>query len=382
MVELNDEHTHRTTIWRQPVAKLYRRHTIQRIVGIFEREVAVQMLEKNITEIIQQIKNEIRNTQVSILIDANKRVSNLYFFVGKYVSENARWGTNFVATLEREIKMDFPGIKGFSSRNIRDMRRFYEEYRSDESWRQLVAKLPWGHNLVLMSKIKNIEERRWYTERALSENWSRAILEHQIELRLYKRQHSLEKNNNFTSQLIAPYSDLANDLQKDPYIFNLPLLKEKFIESDLEYALVTRIRETLLELGKGFSFVGNQYEVTDGENDYYIDMLFYHLELRCYIVVELKTEKFKPEFTGQLSFYMTAIDKILKKEEDNPTIGLLLCKDKNRISVEWALDKINAPIGVSSYEITRKIISEMESKLYDVLPTEEEINIHINLDNE
>lgn len=338
------------------------------------------MLEKSFKETIQRIKNEIRNTQITILSDANKRVSNLYFFVGKYVSENAQWGTNFIMALEREIKLDFPNISGFSSRNIRDMRRFYEEYRSDENLQQLTAKLPWGHNLLLMSKIKNMEERRWYMERILGENWSRTILEHQIELKLYERQHGVEKSNNFAVQLIPPHSDLARDLQKDPYIFNLPLLKEKFIETELEHALVTRIRETLLELGKGFSFVGSQYKVTDGESDYFIDMLFYHLELRCFIVVELKTEKFKPDFTGQLSFYMSAIDKTLKRKEDNPTIGLLLCKDKNRISVEWALDKINAPIGVSSYEITRDISKEIVDRLYDSLPTEEEINIHINLE--
>lgn len=336
------------------------------------------MLEKQFKEIVQQIKNEIRKTQVSILSDANKRVLDLYYYVGKYVSENAVWGTKFIANLEREIKMDFPGIKGFSSRNIRDMRRFYEEYKDDENWQLLAVKLPWSHNIELISKFKDKEKRKWYFERAVEENWSLTVLEHQIELKLYERQKDVKKSNNFEAQLISPHSDLANDLQKDPYIFNLPLLKEKFVELDLENALITRIRETLLELGKGFSFVGNQYEVTDGENDYYIDMLFYHLKLRCYIVVELKTEKFKPEFTGKLSFYMTAIDKILKKEVDNPTIGLLLCKDKNRISVEWALEKINAPIGVSSYEITR----EITSKLQDSLPTEEEINIHINLGDE
>jgi predicted nuclease of restriction endonuclease-like (RecB) superfamily len=336
------------------------------------------MLEKDFKEIVKQIKNEIRKTQISILSDANKRLLELYYYVGKYVSENSEWGTKFISNLEIELKMEFPGIKGFSSRNIRNMRRFYEEYIDDEIWQPLAAKLPWTHNLILISKLKDKEVRKWYLERAVEDNWSKVVLMHQIELKLYERQYSNVKSNNFANQLIAPHSDLANDLQKDPYIFNLPLLKEKFIESDLENALIERIRETLLELGKGFSYVASQYKVNVGEDDYIIDLLFYHLELRCYIVVELKAEKYKPEFAGKLSFYMTAIDKILKKDIDNPTIGLLLCKEKNKITVEWSLEKIAAPIGVSNYEITR----EITDKLHDSLPTEDEINIHINLEDE
>ena len=310
--------------------------------------------------------------------DANKRLIELYYNVGKFVSENNSWGSKFTESLEREIKLDFPNIKGFSARNIRRMKLFYEEYKDDEIWTPLVSKLPWTHNNLLISKVKDKNIRKWYFQKAIEESWSKTVLDHQIDLKLYERQAMLEKNNNFNQQLIAPHSDLANELQRDPYIFNLPLLKDKYVEIELENALVERIKDTLLELGKGFSFVGNQYKVTDGETDYFIDMLFYHLDLRCYIVVELKTEKFKPEYTGQLSFYMTAIDKILKKDVDNPTIGLLLCKEKNKISVEWALDKVNAPIGVSSYEITKMLPQEVVNSL----PTEEELNLHIDIDED
>jgi len=334
------------------------------------------MLDKDFKAIIENIKNEIYRTQISIMSDANKRLIELYYNVGKFVSENASWGSKFIDSLEREIKIDFPNIKGFSARNIRNMQKFYEEYSEDEIWQLPVAKLPWTHNNVLISKVKDKNIRMWYLEKAIEENWSKVILEHQIDSDLYGRQAMVEKSNNFFRELPTPHSDLANDLQKDPYIFDLPFLKDKYLETELENALVERIKDTLLELGKGFSFVGNQYKVTDGETDYFIDMLFYHLELRCYIVVELKTEKFKPEYTGQLAFYMSAIDNTLRKEVDNPTIGLLLCKEKNKLSVEWALDKINAPIGVSGYEIKKILPKEM----LDSLPTEEELNLHIDID--
>jgi len=333
------------------------------------------MLEKDFKTIVENIKNEIYKTQVSIMSDANKHLIELYYNVGRYVSENSSWGSKFIVNLEREIKLDFPNLKGFSARNLKRMKRFYAEYKDFEKVPPAVAQLPWTHNVILFEKIKDIEQRLWYINEAVNGHWSKVVLSHQIDMCLYERKLNTEKNNNFENKLLAPHSDLANDMQKDPYIFNLPLLKEKYIEAELEDALVNRIKDTLLELGRGFSFVGNQYKITDGETDYFIDLLFYHLDLRCYIVVELKTRKFKPEYTGQLSFYMAAIDNTLKKDIDNPTIGLLLCKEKNKLSIEWALEKINAPIGVSSYEITKVFPKE----LLENLPTEEDINLHIDI---
>ena len=191
-----------------------------------------------------------------------------------------------------------------------------------------------------------------------------------------KGKHYLIKNTNFKNTLVSPQSDLTNDLQKDPYIFNLPLLKEKYVEKELEESIVERIRDVLLELGNGFSFIGNQYKVTVGNNDYFMDMLFYHLKLHCYIAVELKTVPFKPEFIGQLNFYLNVLDEQVKDAHDEPSIGLLLCRSKEKLTVEYSLKGIDKPIGVSSYEVEKYIPKDILEKL----PTEEDINLHIDLD--
>ena len=196
-------------------------------------------------------------------------------------------------------------------------------------------------------------------------------------MNLYERKALSNKNNNFKNTLVEFQSDLANDLQKDPYIFNLPLLKEKYIEKELEESMIQRICDVLLELGNGFSFIGNQYKITIADNDYFIDMLFYHLKLRCYVVVELKTVQFRPDFIGQLNFYLTALDEQIKDKLDAPSIGLLLCKSKDKLTVEYALKNVNKPIGVSSYEISKYLPKNLEK----LLPTEEDINLHFNIDN-
>ncbi len=218
------------------------------------------MLEKDFKEIVNQIKLAIQSTQVKIMSEANQELLNLYFNIGKYISENASWGNNFIKNLEIEIKLDFPNIKGFSSRNLRDMKRFYEEYKDDLIWQPVVAKLPWSHNMILISKVKDKDIRKWYFEKALEEGWSKTILIHQLELKLHERQPKIEKANNFALTTINPFTDLANEMQKDPYIFNLPLLKEKFIETELENALVDRIKDTLLELRKRLQFCRKSME--------------------------------------------------------------------------------------------------------------------------
>jgi len=238
--------------------------------------------------------------------------------------------------------------------------------------------LPWTHNCILLDKIQDDNVRNWYAEKCLENGWSKIVLNHQIDLQLYERQAIADKLTNFNDKLPVAQSELARDVIKDPYIFELEGIKEETTEKDIENVMMEKIKNVLLELGKGFSFVGNQYKVSTENQDYYIDMLFYHLELRCYIVVELKNVEFKPEFIGQLSFYTTAVDKTLKKEEDNQTIGLLLCKGKDKLSVEWALEGTNSPIGVTSYEVRNKISKEM----LDKLPTEEDINRHININDD
>lgn len=336
------------------------------------------MIEKDFKETIARIKEEIKITQVSIISNANQKMINMYFNIGKYIDEKAEWGNKFINELELELKLDYPNSKGFSARNLRRMKRFYLEYKNYEILPPAVAKLPWTHNNILIEKINDREERFWYANEAANGNWSKVVLEHQIDMNLYERQAIADKKNNFKNVLIEPQSDLANDLQKDPYIFNLPLLKDKYIERELEESMIDRIRDILLEFGNGFSFIGNQYKITVGNEDYFIDMLFYHLKLHCYVVVELKAIPFKPEFVGKLNFYLTAIDEQVKEDLDAPSIGLLLCRSKDKLTVEYSLKDVNKPIGVSSYEISKYL----PENLLESLPTEEDINLHIDLEIE
>ncbi len=332
-----------------------------------------QILEEDYKEIITNIKQEIKQTQLRTMQQVNTNLINLYFKIGKIIFENKAYGNNFTKQISMELKIAFPDIKGFSERNLRAMRAFYEEYSSDKKWQQLVAKLPWGHNLLLMEKIKDLETRKIYAENTIRHGWSRNVLAAQIETNFHKRIGN--SSTNFKVALPEYDSDLATNTLKDPYIFDFITLEKNYKEKELEKALTERIKNVLLELGKGFSFVGNQYKISTENNDYYIDLLFYHLDLRSYIVVELKANEFKPEYIGQLGFYIKAIDKTIKKETDNQTIGLLLCKNKDKLTVEWSLETINVPIGISSYKLNDYLPKEILEKL----PTEEDINKHINI---
>lgn len=328
---------------------------------------------KNFINIINVIKTEIKTTQIKISIEANINLINLYFRIGKILNENYKYGNKFIDEVSRELKIEFSNIKGFSVRNLKYMKKLYLEYKDDEVVQRTVAQLPWRHNIVLMNRIKNNKIRKIYAEATIKNGWSKDILVMQIESNYHLRIG--KSSNNFKDLLPNINSDLANNTIKDPYIFNFLTLKEKYNEKELEHAMIEKIKDVLLELGKGFSFVGNQYKISTENNDYYIDLLFYHLDLRCYIVVELKNTNFKPEYIGQLSFYVTAINKTLKKKQDNNTIGLLLCKEKDKLSVEWALESTNNPIGVSSYEIDKYIPKDILEKL----PTEEDLNLYINI---
>ncbi len=333
------------------------------------------MLEKNFKQIINDIKLDIKSTQLKTAMQVNYNLINLYFRLGKILYDNYEYGNKFIDEVAKELKLEYPNTTGYSVRNLKYMKKFYTEYKDDEVMQQLVAQVPWGHNIVLMDKVKDKEIRKTYLQETINNNWGRTMLIHQIELNYHLRIG--KSDNNFKLTLPKDNSDLANYIMKDPYIFDFISLKKDFKEQELENEMLVKIKNLLIELGKGFSFVSNQYKISMEDKDYYIDLLFYHLELRCFVVVELKTTSFKPEYIGQLGFYVTAIDEILKKEFDNPTIGLLLCKEKNKLSVEWSLKGTNLPIGVSSYKLNEYIPKEM----LDKLPTEEEINLHINIEN-
>ena len=334
------------------------------------------MLEENFKQIINVIKSDIKESQLKTAIQVNNNLIGLYFRLGKILYDNYKYGNKFIDEVARELKLEYPNTTGYSVRNLKYMKKLYTEYKDDKVMQQFVAQVPWGHNIVLMDKVKNKEIRKIYLQGIIKNGWGRAMLVHQIELNYHLRIGT--SDNNFKLTLSEEDSDLANYIIKDPYIFDFISLKNDYKEQELEKEMLNKIKNLLVELGKGFSFVGNQYKISMEDKDYYIDLLFYHLELRCFIVVELKTTSFKPEYIGQLGFYVTAIDETLKKEIDNPTIGLLLCKEKNKLSVEWSLKGTNLPIGVSSYKLNEYIPKDILEKL----PTEEEINLHIDMEND
>ena len=324
-------------------------------------------------KVFSDIKKEISRAQYKAVQVVNRELINMYWNVGKVILENSKWGNKFVNNLSVDLKLEFPQITGFSVRNLKYMRKLAEEYPDFEFVQQLVAQIPWGHNIILLDKIKNKEERNWYIKQSITNGWSRSVLIMQISSNLYKRQASLQKVSNFSSTLPDIQSDLALQTMKDPYIFDFISLKGKAKEAEIEKAMINRIKDVLIELGNGFAFVGNQYKITVGEKDYFIDLLFYHLRLKSYIVVELKAREFEPSDVGQLNFYLSAVNDLVKGEKDNPSIGLLLCKTKDKFTAEYSLKDINKPIGVSEY----KILEDMPEYLQSQLPKIEDIELHI-----
>lgn len=334
------------------------------------------MLDKSFQEITSSIKNAITNTQLEIMTDANKKLVNLYFNIGKTLEENSSWGNKFIDNVAMELKMFFPNLKGFSVRNLKYMKSFYNEYKDDEEFVQLVAQLPWKHNITLMQKVKDKEIRKWYMSRCLEEGWSDNVLVYQIDTDLYNRQVKAIKHNNFNLTL-KQNTDLANNIMKEPYVFDLIELTDDYKEKELENKMLEKLKNILLELGSGFSFVGNQYKITIDNQDFYIDLLFYHIRLKCYIAVELKVGDFKPEFASKMGFYLTALDEEIKDENDNPSIGLILCQNKSNKIVDYTLKFINKPVGVSVYKIFDKLTAELQDKL----PSEEDLNLHMDVEN-
>lgn len=332
-----------------------------------------ELKEKDFKEIINNIKSEIRTTQIKIAIETNKNLIYLYYRLGKILDKNFKYGNKFIDEVSRELKFEFPNMNGFSVRNLKYMKKFYLEYKDDELVQQIVAQVPWGHNIVLMTKLKDNNLRKIYAEATIQNGWGRNMLLVQIENNYHLRVGN--GFNNFELSLPPVDSDLVSNVIKDPYIFDFITLRDGYKEKELEIAMIEKIKDVLLELGKGFSFVGNQYKISTENTDYYLDLLFYHLDLRCYIVVELKVTEFKPEYVGKLGFYIKVVDKKLRKEFDNPTIGLLLCKEKDKLSAEWSLETINVPIGISSFELNKYIPKDILEKL----PTEEDINLHIDI---
>ena len=325
---------------------------------------------------IQEIKNRIQTSQIKASIKVNEELLRLYWDLARMIvakQAESSWGSNFIETLSQELKREFPSMKGFSSTNIKYMRKWYL-FWNDEKSPQLVDEIfqiPWGHNREIVTKAKTKEEALFYVRKTIENNYSRVVLIHQIKSDLCARDG--KAINNFSAKLPSPQSDLAREILKDPYNFDFLTLSEQYNERELEDALTRQITDFLLELGSGFAFVGKQYQLKVGGDDFFIDLLFYHIKLQCYVVVELKTTKFKPEFAGQLNFYVSAIDGELKSPNDNPTIGILICKSKNDTVVEYALQNIATPIGVSKYELVHALPPEFKSSLPSIEEIEAEL---------
>lgn len=317
-------------------------------------------------EIVKSIRDEIKVAQYKAAVSVNRELIMLYYNIGRVINEHKSWGNKFIDNLAADIKLSFPSATGYSVRNLKYMAKFAELYPDEEIVQASLAQITWYHNIALMDKVKDTKVALWYAEQTANHGWSRNVLVHQIESGLYERQVIADKISNFENRLASPQSELAAQTMKDPYVFDFIPFREDMVERDIEQALVQDITKLLLELGTGFAFLGNQYHINVGGDDFYIDLLFYNLNLRCYVVIELKTGEFKPEYAGQLNFYLSAVDGILKKETDNPSIGLLLCKSKNDLVAEYALKDMSKPIGVSEYKITSSLPEDLEKQLPSV----------------
>ena len=324
------------------------------------------MNNKEYFETIESIKNEIKSAQYKAAVSVNRELVMLYYNIGKVINAHKTWGSKFIDNLAADIKLSFPNTTGYSARNLKYMAKFAAMFEDAEIVQAVLAQLTWYHNMALMDKTQDTEQYVWYAQETIKNGWSRNVLVHQIESGLYERQAIAEKISNFENRLASPQSELAVQTMKDPYIFDFIPFKEDMVERDIEQALVKDITKLLLELGTGFVFFGNQYHLNVGGDDFYVDLLFYNLNLRCYIVIELKTGEFKPEYAGQLNFYLSAVDGMLKKDDDNSSIGLLLCKSKNALVAEYALKDMSKPIGVSEYKITNSLPEGLSRQLPSV----------------
>ena len=325
---------------------------------------------KSYAGLLQSLKTQITQARIRAHLSVNKEMISLYWNIGNQILERQKaegWGSKVIENISKDLRKEFPEMKGLSARNLVYMQTFAKNYPNFEITQQAVAQIPWGHICVIMDKVSDYDQRFWYAQKTIENGWSRNVLNMQIKTNLYARDG--KSTNNFQSTLPSPQSDLATSIIKDPYNLEFLDIQGKFHERELEEKLIDHIRKFLLELGQGFAFMGNQYHLTLEDEDYYLDMLMYHVKLKCYVVIELKTGKFKPEYAGKMNFYLNLMDRQIKDASDNPTIGLILCEDKKNITVEYAIEGINKPMGVSQFKLTEKL----PDNLKEFLPSPEEI---------
>jgi len=355
--------------------------------GRYHRDEAVDPIPRGYAPFLKELKDRIRTARTKAVLSVNRELIELYWQIGKAIVERQRkegWGRSIVERLSHDIRLEFPDVRGFSAQNLWKMRAVYLAWTEEVSnlsqpVRELDARnlpreisaIPWGHNTEIVFKIADPSERLWYAKMAVRMGWSRNVLVHQIESNLYHRQGRAVTN--FQRALPPPQSDLADQTLKDPYLFDFLTLSDGQAESALERALIEHIRKFLLELGIGFAFVGSQYHLEIDGEDFYIDLLFYHLKLRCFVIIDLKAGDFKPEYAGKMNFYLAALDARLRHQTDNPSIGIILCKTKKKVIAEYALRNMSAPIGVSEYMLTRKIPAELRANLPSIEDIEKKL---------
>jgi len=358
--------------------------------------------DKKYTIWLKDLKSRVRSVQIKAMVKVNTEMLNFYWELGMDIVEkqsSTSWGDGFIKQLSKDLMKEFPSIRGFSVSNIKYMRQWFlffsqgitigqqlvaqlQNPKSQQAVDQLensipqqavtlITQVPWGHNITIITKCKSIDEALFYVNNIIENGWSRSVLNHQIESDLYKRKG--KSISNFDHTLPSVQSDLAKETLKNPYVFDFLNLREKHDEKEFENELLNQVSKFLLELGAGFSFIGRQYKLEVGGDEFYMDLLFYHVKLHCYVVIELKTTKFKPEFSGKLNFYISAVDGIIKSKQDNPTIGILICKSKNNTVVEYSVKDINKPIGVSEYIVTKKLPNKFKSTLPTIKEIEDEL---------
>ncbi|MEO1144421.1 MAG: PDDEXK nuclease domain-containing protein [Cyanobacteria bacterium J06638_22] len=328
--------------------------------------------DKQYSAFLQDLKARIRTAQVKAAIAVNQELILLYWQIGQDIlirQQAEGWGAKVIERLSQDLQREFPDMKGFSPRNLKYMRAFAQAYPDEQIVQRSAAQIPWRHNQVLLDKLKDLEQRLWYAQQSFEHGWSRNVLVLQIESGLFHRQGGAITN--FERTLPSTQSDIAQQLIKDPYHLDFLTISQSVQERELENALVEHIREFLLELGVGFAFVGNQYRLDVSGNEYFIDLLFYHLKLRCFVVIDLKVTEFRPEYTGKMNFYIAAVDDLLRHPDDNPTIGIVLCKSKDKTIAEYALRNINTPMAVATHQ--------MPENLQESLPTVEQLETEIEV---
>ncbi len=326
-----------------------------------------QAAYKNFVELI---KEKVYQAQYKALKSVNKELIKLYWEIGESIiakQEQYGWGKSIVENLAKDLQKEFPGVKGFSNSNLWRMRSLFFEYQSNTKLAPLVREIGWSHNIVVMEKCKDDLEREFYIKMTKKYGWSKSVLIHQVEGKSYER--FLLNQTNFDESLAEKYKHQAKLAVKDSYSFDFLEMSEDYSERELELGLMKNIRSFLMEMGGDFTFIGNQYRLEVGGDEFYIDLLLYHRKLQSLVAIELKTTKFKPEHAGQMQFYLTVLDDTVKTENENPSIGIIICKEKNRTIVEYALKESNTPIGIANYTISEKL----PENLRELLPTSKEI---------